>query len=146
MKLSKNDFLCIIKWSLSILLLIALILHFRISHDIALFLASTLGISLSLITVVIIFYLTDAFVALLIALLLFIFFCRSEHQPKQKTQHIQYTSTKKINDTHMFPAKQITLEEQTVLQMAPIDREQSQIINSTFKPIFSNNLSTASLL
>ena len=107
------------------------------------FIGSTLGIVTIFVVSVSLFCFTNTFIALLFVFLAYILL----HKCCKKTrniQHIQYTPTKKIDDTHMFPAKIVTLEEQVVNMMAPLgNKEPTEFIDSSYKPML-NNLNSAS--
>lgn len=143
-KFTKSECFMVIQFLLGISLFLVVILPFRVPHYIARFLESTLGISVIFTIAILLFWFTDPFIALLFFLLAFLVLSRC-CVSKRNQQHIQYTPTKNNDDSHMFPAKTITLEEQTISQMAPIDKEQNQFIDTTFKPMY-NNLNSASLL
>jgi hypothetical protein len=143
-KFTKSECFMVIQFILGISLFLVVILPFHVPHNIARFLESTLGISVIFTIAILLFWFTDPFIALLFFLLAFLVLSRC-CVSKRNQQHIQYTPTKNNDDSHMFPAKTITLEEQTISQMAPIDKEQNQFIDTTFKPMY-NNLNSASLL
>ena len=127
---------------LSIVLFIVFPTH--IPHNIAEFIGSTLGIVTIFAVSVSLFCFANIILALLFILLAYILLQKS-CKTTRNIQHIQYTPTKKIDDTHMFPAKIVTLEEQVVTMMAPLgNKEPSEFIDSSYKPMF-NNLTSASL-
>lgn len=136
-KLLKSDYFMLIQLILGASLFLVVLLPFHVPHNIARFLDSSLGMSTIFTISVALFWFTDPLIALLFILLAFLFVSRCCASTRNMN-HIQYTPTKKINDTHMFPAKTITLEEQTISQMAPIDKEQNQFIDTTFKPVIVN--------
>jgi predicted membrane protein len=127
---------------LSIILFI--IFPYNIPSIVADFIGSTLGIVSIFAVSVSLFCFANTILALLFVLLAYILLqkcCKTS----RNTQHIQFTPTKKIVDTHMFPAKTVTLEEQVVNMMAPLgNKEPTEFIDSSYKPMF-NNLNSASL-
>jgi uncharacterized membrane protein len=143
-KFPKSEYLMFIQFILGVSLFLVVIIPFHVPHNIARFLESTLGISLIFTIAFLLFWLTDPFIALLFFLLAFLVLSRC-CVSKRNSQHVQYTPTRKNDDSHMMPVKTITLEEQTISQMAPIDKDQNLFIDTTFKPMY-NNLNSASLI
>jgi hypothetical protein len=108
------------------------------------FIGSTLGIVSIFAVSVSLFCFANTILAILFVLLAYILLQKCCKKTRS-TQHIQYTPTQKVVDTHMFPAKIVTLEEQVVNMMAPLgNKEPTEFIDSSYKPMF-NNLNSASL-
>ena len=115
-----------------------------IPSDITEFIGSTLGIVSIFAVSVSLFCYTNTILALLFVLLAYILIQKCCKRTRS-TQHIQFTPIQKIVDTHMFPAKIVTLEEQVVNMMAPLgNKEPTEFIDSSYKPMF-NNLNSVSL-
>ncbi len=116
----------------------------NIPSIIADFIGSTLGIVSLFAVSVSLFCFANIILALLFVLLAYVLLQKCCNKTRN-TQHIQYTPTQKIVDTHMFPAKTVTLEEQVVNMMGPLgNKEPTEYIDSSYKPMF-NNLNSASL-
>lgn len=145
-----GDYSIIIQCFLGISLILIILFPIHIPHNIARFFVSTLGISTILTIAVLLFLIKQPLTTLLFLLLAFIILCRSYVSKKinhGRSNKVQYTPINKnsepLKDNH---APTITLEEQVILQMAPIEKiHNNHYIQSSFKPTYSK-LNSASLI
>lgn len=132
---------------LGLLLSLLIIFPNNIPHRILNFINSSLGIVTIFAISVSLFCYANPILALLFVFLSYL----SLHQFNTTTPNdhiIQYTptiDTHHSDDSHMFPPKSATLEEQVIDRMAPLgNKEPTPFIDTTFKPLY-NKMSSVSL-
>ena len=116
----------------------------HVPYSILRFIDSSLGIVTIFAISVLLFCYANPILALLFVFVAYLTI-RHSSMTTPNEHNIQYTPKHHIDDSHMFPSKSITLEEQVVNRMAPLgNKEPTGFIDSTFKPMY-NNLNSASL-
>jgi predicted membrane protein len=101
---------------------------------------SPLGIISLLSISLLLFLYCNIFLALLFLIVVYELIRRSSNITGRRPDNIQFTPTHKNTDNYMMNMNEqriMTLEEDVVSQMAPIS--QPQYIESTFKPVSSND-------
>lgn len=128
---------------LGILFVLFIVFPINIPFNIAKFVESSLGIVTIFAISIALFCYANPFLALLFIIVAYVLLCKCCKMTRN-TQHIQYTPTHKIVDSHMVAPRTVTLEEQVVSRMAPLgNKESSEFIDSSFKPMY-DNLNSAS--
>lgn len=145
MKLQNQNYFNLAQILLGISFIFLMFFPSRIPFHIAKMLESSLGVISFFAVTIALFYYANPLLACLFILLGYMLLCKCSASTKN-TGHIQYTPTGRNNNHFEKPPTTVTLEELTVSKMAPIDRNQSQYIDSTFKPMYQKSSSGALLM
>jgi hypothetical protein len=126
----------------SILLIIFLVFPLAIPDYIAKIVESSLGMTLILSIVVLLFIYSNIFTAVLFLFVAYELIRRSS-KTSGRSAYVQYTPTQEKRDQYMKDMNEpkiITLEEDVVSRMAPINvtNIENTYIESTFKPVSSD--------
>lgn len=137
-----EDYSILIQCFLGISLILIIFFPIHIPHNIARFFVSTLGISTILTIAVLLFLMKQPLTTLLFVLLAFIILCCSYVSKKinhGRFNKVQYTPVNRNSEPQENNhAPTITLEEQIILRMAPIEKiHNNRYIQSSFKPTYS---------